>query len=526
MRRLLPILLLLSVSAHAQTFRPEAIRAHMELLASDLLEGRGTATRGYRIAAEYVAAQLAAYGLESSFQNVPFRTTIAQDTSTVTLTRDGAEPIVLRYADGFITSGDPLHAEHVIEGEVVYAGFGVSAPEQNYDDYAGVDVRRKIVAVFTGAPKSFPNAVRAHHSSSLQKIETAVARGAIGLIVLHTPRDFARFPWVRSVRQSRLGAMHWLRADGTPASVFPALSSTVTVSEKAMEALFAGAPTPLASVIEMIESRTAKPFALPTRARIRIVSKHDRVESPNVVGLLRGSDPVLRDEHLVYSSHLDHLGISEPLNGDAINNGALDNASGIAALLEIARNLAALQPRPKRSIVFLFTTGEEKGLRGADYFAHNPSVAGPLVANINIDQILMMRRTRDMIALGAETNDLGDAAKRVARAMRLELSPEPFPDEVYFVRSDQYPFVKRGIPAIYVGIGYKAREPGVDAEKEQSEWIGTRYHTPRDDMSQRLDYRVATDLAEFNYRMGLDVANAPKRPRWKPGDFFGEKFGK
>lgn len=535
-RRFILATVLAAVSATAQpaappAFNPAAIKAHMSFLASDLLEGRGTGTRGYRVAAEYVAAQLAGAGLEpgngkSWLQSVPFRKTVASPDSTLTFTPDGGAPVSLKFAEGFITSGDPTKTESVVEGNVVVVGYGITAADQNYDDYRGVDAKGKIVVIFGGAPKSFPNAVRAHHSSSLQKLQTAAAHGAIGVINVSTPKEAARYPWPRYVRQVRLGAMHWLDGSGTPRGIAPTLTTAVALSQPGIETLFAGSPVGLAEMISLTDAGTPKSFDLPLRARMRVVSTHEAVESPNVVGLLRGSDPKLRDEYVVYSSHLDHLGISDPVDGDSINNGALDNASGIAAVIEIARALAATNPRPKRSILFVATTGEEKGLRGADYFANNPTVpAAQLVANINIDEILMMRKTRDLVALGAETSTLGDAVSRVAKQMKLELSPDPFPDEVFFVRSDQYPFVKQGIPAIYVGIGYKAIERGVDAAKEQAEWFARRYHSPRDDMSQPMDFSVAVMLTDYNYRLGLDVANGA-RPQWKPGDFFGRTFGK
>ncbi|HEX2123375.1 MAG TPA: M20/M25/M40 family metallo-hydrolase, partial [Thermoanaerobaculia bacterium] len=267
--------------------------------------------------------------------------------------------------------------------------------------------------------------------------------------------------------------------------------------------------------------------ALRMRARIRIVSTHERVRSPNVIGVVRGSDPKLRDEYLVYTAHLDHLGITEPVDGDRINNGAFDNATGIASIIEIARAFAALPQRPRRSILFLATTAEEKGLRGADYFVHNPTVPfESIVADVNVDMLLLMHQTRDLIPFGAETNDLGDLAREAAREMGVELSADPTPEEVVFVRSDQYPFVRRGIPAIFVTMGRKAVDPNVDMAEEVRRWRVTRYHSPQDDLSQPIDYSAALKLVELDFRLGLAAANRDARPRWKPGDFFGETFAR
>ena len=528
-KTLLAFTLAFAAAASAQNFRAEAVRAHMQFLADDLLEGRATGSRGYRIAAQYVAAQYELIGLEpgangSWFQDVPFRQTVASPSSSVTLTHEGGEPIALPIYDAFVTNGDPLQAEKNIDAEIVFAGFGVTAPEQKYDDYAKVDVRGKIVAVFYGAPKRFPNAIRAHHSSSTNKIENAARHGATGLLFLTSPAEDLRSPWPRVSRQSKLGAMHWLRADGSPHAVNPAVSAPVVLSLGSTRTLL-GADAD--AVFASIEEGSPKPRALKSRARIHLTSTHGALRSPNVVGLLRGSDPKLRDEYLVYSSHLDHIGITDPVDGDPINNGAFDNASGIAAMIEIARAFAALPQRPRRSILFLATTGEEKGLRGADYFAINPPVPpGSIVGNINMDMLILTHKTRDLVAYGAETNDLGDLARNVAKEMNLELSPEPFPEEVIFVRSDQYPFVRRGIPAIYVDPGYKAVDPNVDVAAETRRWMRTRYHAPSDDLRQPIDYAAALPMIEFDFRLGLAAANRDARPKWKPGDFFGETFAK
>ena len=498
--------------AAAIAIQPEAIRAHMSFLADDLLEGRGTGTRGFEIAAQYVRAQYDSYGLRSEFQRVPFLKTTPQEAAVTIGDR------VLKFGDDFTTYGEALRDEAVVEAPVVFVGYGVTAPERNYDDYAGIDAHGKIVAFLVGGPKSFPSEIRAHYSSSRVKLENAAAHGATGIFTIRTPYEERTSQWSRTVRQSKLGAMHWLERDGSPHATRREIVAAIPLSRSGAEALFAGAPSSLNAVFEHPVA-----FDLPARATIRVVSGHQRVESENVIGVLPGSDPNLRDEVLVYSAHLDHLGISEPVNGDAINNGALDNASGIAAMLEIARGFAA--NRPRRSILFLATTGEEKGLRGADYFANNPTVpAKSIVADINIDEILMMTPTTDVVILGAEHSTLGDVAADISGRLHIAVSPDPYPDEADFVRSDQYPFVKRGIPAIYIGAGYKATDPKIDAKALQLRWIETLYHTPRDDMSQPLDFGEGAMVARFAEEVGREVANAGKRPLWNKGDFFGEKF--
>jgi len=516
-------LLLATILAANAAFSPAAIKAHMRFLADDLLEGRGTGTRGHRIAANYVAAQFEAAGLETSFQDIPFLETVPSAESTVTLTREGAHPVTLRAFEAFVTQGDPLKRDNVIEAPVIFAGYGVTAPDQRYDDYAGVDVRGKIVAVFSGAPPVFANAVRAHHSASRNKIENAASHGAVALITLESPKEALRTPWPRVVRQSKLGSMHWLQSDGTPNAVSPSLSAAVGFNLESTKLLFGDEAE---AVFASLDQSRPQAGPLRLRARIHLVSAHRNLTSPNVIGIVRGSDPKLRDEYVVYTAHLDHLGITEPVNGDAINNGAFDNATGIASIIEIARAFAALPERPRRSILFLATTGEEKGLRGADYFANNPTVPfESLVADINIDMLMLLHRTRDLVVFGIDSSDLGDMARDAAREMNLELSADRFPEEVVFVRSDQYPFIRSGIPAIFANSGYKAVDPNADMAEEAKVWRRTRYHSPQDDLSQPIDYTAALAPIELDFRIGLAAANRDARPKWKPGDFFGERFG-
>lgn len=495
-----------------------AIRGHVNFLASDLLEGRGTGTRGHEIAAEYVATQFESFGLEPGadggwFQEITFLKTTATE-ATLTLARDGAAPVTFDLGKDLVTTGDPFADERRLEAELVFAGFGVTAPDQKHDDYAGLDTRSKIVVIWSGAPKSFSAAVRAHYSASQNKIETAARHGAAGLIIVNTPADAARFPWDRVVRQSKLGSMHWLDARGLPHAVVRGLSFTISLSQPAAQ-----------KVLGVADIDQARRGPLPWRATIELASTRQRVKSANVVGLVRGSDPQLSAEHLVYTAHLDHLGITDPVDGDAINNGAFDNASGTAVILEIARTFASQARKPRRSIVFIATTAEEKGLRGADYFANNPTVPfASIVGNVNVDMILMHRPVRSVIVGGAETNELGDLAREAAREMKIELRPDPAPEEVTFVRSDQYPFIKRGIPAIVPNAGYVDADPEVATAA--AAWRRMRYHTPQDDLSQPIDFGVGAMLAELAYRIGLAAADRDARPKWKPGDFFGETFGR
>ncbi|HEX6179162.1 MAG TPA: hypothetical protein VF057_12435, partial [Thermoanaerobaculia bacterium] len=267
MKRLM-LILLVAASAHAQNFRAEAFRAHMRFLASDALEGRAAATRGHLVAAEYVAAQLELAGASVSFQDVPMLATVASAESTVTLTREGAEPITLKVFDTFVTSGDPLHAETNLSAPIVFAGYGITASQQKYDDYAGVDAKGKIVAVFTGAPAAFPNAVRAHHSSTLNKINNAAAHGAIAVMFLTSPKEAVRSPWPRVQRGSKNGSMHWLQADGKPHDVDPVVSATVTLGLDATKLFFGGEADAVFATLEREKPR-ANPLRMKAEIRIR-----------------------------------------------------------------------------------------------------------------------------------------------------------------------------------------------------------------------------------------------------------------
>jgi Peptidase family M28 len=502
-------------------FSEAAFRANMRFLADDLLEGRGTATRGQELAAHYVASQFEAFGLEPSgaggsyFQDVPLREiTIDTAASGMSVTINGTST-TLKWGADFLMRGNALDPDAQIEAPVVFVGYGVVDPARKYDDYAGADVKGKIVAMLDGSPASFPANERAHFGSSLQKTREAAAHGAAGIIRLWTPVSEGILPWGRSASQAQLPGFRWLDANGQPAAAV-----SIGVAEK----LFAGSRTPYKDALKQAESGTIKPFDLPVTAHLRAVSKHRAVKSPNVVGLLRGSDPDLAREYVVYSAHTDHLGIGPAVNGDTIYNGAVDDASGTSALIELARAFTRLGKPPARSILFLATTGEETGLLGADYFAHLPTVpVRGIVADLNMDGASVFYRFKDVI--GDDHSTLGDVIARNAGIMGLQVSPDPMPEQVGFVRADHYPFVRQGIPAVTIVEGLQAKDPKVDGRKFVEGWIAARYHAPSDDMSQPLDFDAAIHFLRLNFLVGYEVAQSRVRPAWKRGDFFGDLFG-
>lgn len=509
------------------TIRAEPIRAHMRFLADDRLEGRGTGTRGYDIAAAYVASQFEAIGLEPAgnartwLQPVPFRRSDVIQRQCALAMGDPRRERPLRYGVDYVMGNDYVRERSDVTAPLAFVGFGVSAPELGYDDYAQIDVQGKVVVLLSGAPPTFPHDQRAFYSKGSVKEENAVRYGAIGIVSVRTPVDERRSTWERLVRQNVLYGTRWLGPDGAPRQAHPELRIGATLHRDAAEALFARGPHPLAAVFAAADSGRAQGFDLATNIRARRMCRHQRIESPNVIGRLPGSDPRLRDEHVLVTAHLDHLGISTPVQGDSINNGAYDNASGVAILIEMVRALARSEPRPKRSVLFVAVTGEEKGLQGSEYFARNPTVSG-IVANINLDMFLMLEPLRNVVVYGGEHSSLGPVFERAARRLGIGVIPNPAPEEVIFIRSDQYSFVQEGIPAAFPTAGGERSRESAD---RITGWLRTIYHSPQDDMSQEFVWSAAVKFAQLNLLATWMVANDPKRPTWNAGDFFGEKFG-
>ena len=306
------------------------------------------------------------------------------------------------------------------------------------------------MVVIDGAPAKFPSTVRAYYSDSLVKQRNAVAHGAVGFIDMMTPEDQKRYPWDWTVPQVQMGSMEWLEKNGSPHNTFPELRGGALLSQSGAEKLFAGAGKTLAQIFDTARAGQPQSLALPVTVRIHAISTQTSADSPNIIGEVRGSDPALRDQYVVYTAHVDHLGICPPVNGDNVCHGALDNASGTASLLEIARAFASLPKAPRRSVLFVFVTGEEMGLLGSDYFANFPTVPrSAIVADLNIDGAPgLYYDMKDLIVLGIEHSSLEQQVQSAAKRIGYSLSPDPMPEENFFIRSDQYSFVLQGIPAV------------------------------------------------------------------------------
>ncbi len=501
--------------------RPAALRAHVLFLADDALEGRGTGTPGHRIAAQYVATQLAALGLEPAgerggwFQDVPLRA-MTRDDAACSLEVDGT-PVAAEHAIFY-----PFAAEdrHEVQAPMVYVGFGITAADQKYDDLGDVDLRGKIAVVLRGAPPAFaPATSRAVHSDFDRKAARLAERGAVAMLVVHTPEGEKVRPWAARRADNQFESMDWVEG-GRPGTspAIPAASIDMT----AFAALL-GTAGDAGTLWEEAAAGRARPLALGRSARLRIAATFRDLTSPNVAGVLRGGDPTLAGEYVVFTAHLDHLGVGAPVEGDAIYNGAIDDAIGVAGLLEIARAFAALPVPPPRSILFLAVTGEEKGLLGSDYFVGHPTVPlRSIIANVNLDSLFPLYEIFDVVALGAAHSSLKRNVEEAARALRVAVSEDPSPEQAYFIRSDQYSFVKRGIPSLFPGPGYLDASGDSRRNRATGEaWSHKHYHQPSDewrDGEDRADW--AAKEVRLYFLMGLSIARDPQRPTWNPGDIF------
>ena len=507
--------------------RPEGIRAQMGFLADDLLEGRGTGTRGYALAAAYVRSQFEEMGLKPGgkdntyFQNIRFRKIELQKDQSWLKLKVNTFDRTLNIDEDYLMRGDPISTNTTSEAPLVFVGYGVTAPDFQYDDYAGVDVRGKIVVAFYGAPPRLPSAPGAHYSSSEVKLATAAAHGAIGMLSIWGGKAEGRIPFTALARFFQPPAIRWLDAKGMPNDAQPSIKGTAWLNSKTAAALFENSGHPWKDVLAAALDSKPQAFALPAIASMHIVSKHSEMESPNIAGILPGSDPQLKNEFVVFTAHADHLGIGNRVNNDDIYNGAVDNASGTAALLEIARAMSSAPIAPRRSLLFLVVTGEEAGLLGSGYYAQNPTVPiAQIVTDVNMDGVSLLYDFKDIVALGAEHSSLGPLVESVAQHMGIEVSPDPMPEEVFFIRSDQYSFVKQGVPSVFLSDGFKTVDPKLDGKKMSDNWEATRYHMPTDDMNQPLDFNAAAKCTRIDLAIGYGIAQAKDRPHWNAGDFF------
>jgi hypothetical protein len=403
---------------------------------------------------------------------------------------------------------------------VVFVGYGITG--QGRDDYKGVNVKGKIVAYFGGAPENFPGEVAAHFSNPASKSEIAARHGAVATITLESPRTAKQRPFSFYANAVSRARFTWGNPNGTGHIAAPGTPSAGTVSLVGAEKLFAGAKQKWADIAKAAEADNAvfKAEALPVTVTVAAKTALTPVQSYNVAGMIPGSDPTLSKEIVVLSAHLDHIGVGRPdKTGDKINNGALDDAVGIASLIEEAKRFKTAGTKPRRSVLFLAVTAEEKGLIGSDYFANNPTVPlSSIVADVNLDMPILTYNFIDLVAFGADRSTLGKLVEQAAAAEGVKLVPDPTPEEASFVRSDHYSFVKAGIPAVSLDIG-----PGGEGAAASKEFLDKHYHQPSDEVGL-IDWKQGLRFVGLNYAIARAVADADDKPVWNKGDFFGTLY--
>lgn len=506
----------------------DAIFAHVSLLADDLYEGREAGTRGYELAARYVEAQFEAMGLQpgngdSYLQTVSFATAqIEKGSRELTISGDAGMQDFSTFEE--YTSSPTLAGKNVsVTAPLVFVGYGVNAPTIERNDYENVDLEGKIAVVVQGAPAALGSEVRAfYRSTRYHKYPELEKRGAIGVISLQHRIISSEGATVRGSKDEK----YWsLDAHSHPHYAFDGLQVTVSMLDKGARKLFAASPLSFDEMAAAIEAEDYTPMDLGISATVTQRVQNGRISGDNVIAVLAGSDPVLKDEYVVMTAHLDGKGLGDE-EDDNIYNGFYDNASGIGTMLEVARAFAETDTRPKRSIIFVATVGEEKGLLGAHNFATNPPVPlESIVANVNMDMVMLLWETQDVVAFGATHSTLQGIVERATARVGMGLSPDPFPERGYFTRSDQFPFVQQGIPAVFFATGFKTPEENVDPEALYNHFMQTHYHGATDDEELRFHRPSAARVATANYMIAAEIANNDRRPTWVKDDFFGNLYG-
>jgi Zn-dependent M28 family amino/carboxypeptidase len=490
---------------------------HVKYLADDKLEGRDTGSRGLKKAEAYVVDHLKKNGIQPAgtkgyYQPIKFVSRqLDESKSSLSLVRDGKEEKIVLGDDAILSTR--VDAAPKVDAGLVFAGYGLRIPEKNIDDLAGVDAKGKILVVFSGSPEELSAALSAHYQSTAQRAKVMQDVGAIGYLIIPNPAAMD-IPWER-IKVSRLHPSMGY-ADTSLNETGPAQIG-VYFNPASAQKLFEGSGHSFDEIAALGKDRKPMPhFPLNVQLRATQSVSRKQVESSNVVGKLVGSDPKLKDEYVVLSAHIDHVGVGEPINGDRIYNGAMDNGSGTALLMDMASTLPSL--KPKRSVLFVFVTGEEKGLLGSHYFATHPTVAvKSMVADINTDMFLPIYPLKMLTVYGLAESDLGDDVQEVAKKEGVTVQPDPEPLRNLFIRSDQYSFIRDGVPSLAMKVGF---EKGSPEEKTNQQWLHDRYHAPSDDVNQPVDLAAAGKYEEIIRDLTIKIADDDKRPEWKQDSFF------
>jgi len=493
---------------------------HVKVIADDSMEGRETGSLGLRKAEAYAVEQLKRAGLEPAgsdgfYQNIQFvQRQIDEKNSYAFLTRNGqANPVALGDDAYFSTRVEGSHQE--VNAELVFAGNGLQVPESQLDELAGLDLKGKVVVYLAGSPASVPGPLAAHYGGLAQRWKSYATAGAVGIIAIPNPASMD-IPWSRMSLNRAHPSMDLADREF---SEIAGLKVAMVFNPAAADALFDSSGHSFAEVAALGRDRKELPhFALAVSMRALAAMQKAPIESANVVAKLTGSDAKLKSEYVVLSAHIDHVGIGEPVNGDRIYNGAMDDGSGVAAVLDIAASLKQHPEKLKRSVIFLLLTAEEKGLLGSKYFAARPTVdAKAIVADINIDMFLPIVPLKMLRVQGINDSSLGDRAADIAKSFGVKAMPDPEPLRNLFVRSDQYNFIRHGIPSVIMDVFYEANSPEAQTFKD---WLTQRYHAPSDDTGQPVDLHAAALYEQIVRRLLVDTANDPQRPQWKADSFF------
>ena len=517
---------------------PNAVLAHVKVLSSDEYEGRAPGTKGEELSVKYIQDQFQKLNLKPGtpdgtyVQKVPLVGILGKEAKPLSFTK-GSQKQTLKWADDVVA-----WTKHVADGaaidntDVVFAGYGVEAPEYNWNDFKDVDVKGKTIIVLVNDPavpdpsnpaKLDPNVFKGdamtYYGRWTYKFEEGARKGAAAILVVHETGP-AGYPF--KVVQGNLNEKFDLV---TPDKNMSRANIEGWITTDAAKKILAMGGQDFEALKKQARTREFKPVALGLKASMAVKNTLRTIDSQNVVAKLEGSDPALKDEYVVYSAHWDHLGVGAPVNGDKIYNGALDNASGVATVLEIARAFTQVQPQPKRSILFLMVTAEEQGLLGSQYYSISPLYPlNKTLANINIDGVNQWGRTKDITVIGMGASDLDDYLKAAADEQGRVLRADPEPEKGFYYRSDHFNFAKQGVPALDPDAGIEFVGKDADyGKKKRDEYTEKDYHAPSDQVKPDWDLAGAMDDAQLFFAVGYRVANADKFPEWKPGNEFKAK---
>lgn len=528
-----PLLLPKPVAQALEAVQPAALKSHIVYLADDRLRGRQPGTPGYQLAVEYVSGELKKLGVAPAGDQGAYpqrvrlrRSTLRPGGKLVWSPAAGASTPLVIGQDAAIYPNPETAAVRLTAAPLAFAGFGISAPELGYDDYAGLDVRGKVVVVRRGAPGTFASTVAAASQDLLSLLRAAGQHGAVGLLVAGPGAvpNLAHGTYAALGPDGRVVASRTY-AGGTAGGA-SGLRLYAAISEAVLGQFLGQSALDTSRVYPALRAGRPASAALRGTLSASYEATYQDFDSYNVVGKITGSDPELRAEYVVHSAHLDHLGVGAPVRGDSIYNGAHDNASGVACVLEIARLYAGLKEKPRRSVLFVLVTSEETGLLGSAYFAARPPVPrANIVADINSDMPTIIAPLLSVAPLGGGHSSLAAPVARAAAYLGIAVEPDPEPAQNRFIRSDQYSFVTQGIPALHLKYGNKTADGRNNLTEQVKAWRAATYHQPQDDLSGVFDFEAGRKYVQLSFLVGYQVAQTATRPTWNAGDYFGRRYG-